>query len=39
MAKWMSMKTNSSSASSRQLMSLEMQKSSNCITGDSASAR
>lgn len=30
MAKWMSMKTNSSSASKRQLMSLDMQKSSNC---------
>ena len=32
MAKWMSIKTNSSSASNRQLMSFEMQKSSNCST-------
>ena len=32
MAKWMSMKTNSSSASNKQLMSFEIQKSSNCNT-------
>ncbi len=37
-AKWMSMKTNSSSASSRQLMSFEMQKSSNYISADTLSA-